>query len=85
MFSETVVFCLFRNQRKEDKYAFMIYLLSLLAKLLIHKCQFSNRKLNFLFSLNNVEQYIKLIAKSANKKAIKTLNICIPMNIISAM
>ncbi len=59
-----------RSQRKEDKY-FTINVLILAAKFYIHKCKFSNKKLDLCFSskrLNNVS----FISNSNNKKAVKT-------------
>lgn len=72
---ENIVFCFFRKQTKENQY-FIINLLIILAKFFIHKCKYSKQIPSFAHFYEDVVSYMKLLYRSKNRKAMKTVNMC---------
>lgn len=76
-----VLFGFTNYKTSENNEYYIINLLILMAKFHIHKCKFSNQKPFFFLFVKEMEQYIKVIKMSNNKKALKTLNVCNLFNI----
>lgn len=72
---ETVIFGYFNYDNLNNE-AFVINLFILLIKFHIHKCKFSNKKPCFTVFYKELKNYFCTIQHSANRKAIKTVQLC---------
>ena len=76
------VFGFHKYPKKEGKCYFLINLFLFFAKLHIHKSTFSKKTPCFYVFQKEMELYFKLITKSANEKAIKTIDLCNMYNLV---
>lgn len=79
---ENVVFGFHYYPKKEGKCYFLINLFLFLAKFHIHKSTFSKKTPCFYVFQKEMELYFKLITKSTNGKAIKTIDFCNMYNLV---
>ena len=68
--------------RKKENVTFLINLFLFFAKFHIHKSKFSKKTPCFYVFQKEMELYFKLITKSANEKAIKTIDLCNMYNLV---
>ena len=83
LFYKNVIFGFHNFNHKHADAFFFINMLLFLAKFHIHKCKFTNRKPELFTLKKEIEQYIKTISTSKNKKALKTINICKSLNLFT--
>ena len=58
------------------------FILILLAKIHIHKCKFTNKKTHFVTLQKEIELYFKTVKNSTNKKAVRTVSVCMSLKVL---